>query len=86
MQNLSDLLDAANIEGLALDRQPTGWVASLSFPPGYGPGSWSPLEFATTPSEAIAKALRLHAPRVEPAPVQVAPVADTPPALCPPPY
>jgi hypothetical protein len=74
---LAELLDAANIEGLALDRQPTGWVASLSFPPGYG--NWSPLEFATTPSEAIAKALRLHAPRVE----TLVPVASIVP---PPPY
>lgn len=75
MPDLSDLLDAANIEGLALDRQPTGWVASLSFPPGYG--NWSPLEFATTASEAIAKALRLHAPAPQ------GPVASIVP---PPPY
>ncbi|MGX9443910.1 hypothetical protein ACWX0K_15210 [Nitrobacteraceae bacterium UC4446_H13] len=60
MQNVFDALDAAQIEGLALDKQPTGWVASLSLPPGHG--NWSPLEFATTPSDAISKALRLHGP------------------------
>lgn len=60
MQNVFDALDAAQIEGLALDKQPTGWVASLSLPPGHG--NWSPLEFATTPSDAIRKALRLHGP------------------------
>lgn len=71
MQTLEELLDAAQIEGLALDKQPTGWVASLAL----DEGRWSPLEFAVTPSDAIRKALRLHGP-----------VPSAPAPICPPPY
>ena len=70
MPSLEQLLDADCVEGLALYKQPTGYTASVFF----GVGDWSPREFATAPSDAIRKALTLHAP--------ARPVA----VLAPPPY
>ena len=80
-KSLEELLDSVDIEGLALDRQPTGWVASISFPPGYG--NWSPLEFSTTASGAIRKAIEKHAPAST-----ASSAAGLPPlpVLAPPPY
>lgn len=71
MQKLSELLDAAEFDGLAIDKQPTGYTASIVT----GTSDWSPREFAASPSEAVEKCLRLHG-RVR----VVAPV------LAPPPY
>lgn len=71
---LADALDAAEVEGLAVDKQPTGYTASIF----YSVGNWSPREFAATASEAIEKALRLHGSKKPVAPVTM--------PLAPPPY
>lgn len=68
---LVDLLDAAEIEGLALDKQPTGYTASIFFGLDCAVGKWSDRVFASTASEAIEKALRALPVR---------------PVLAPPPY
>jgi hypothetical protein len=46
-------------------------------------GKWSPDEFGITPSDAIRKCFRLHAP--EPKPAELPPLAPPPPSLLPPP-
>lgn len=66
--SLSQVLDSCQFDGLAIDKQPTGFTASILIA-----GTWSPYEFATSPSEAVLKCVRLHAP------TRTAP-------LCPPPY
>lgn len=70
MQKLSELLDAAEFDGLAIDKQPTGFTASMVT----GTSNWSDRVWAPSASEALEKCLRLHAPR---------PVT---PVLAPPPY
>lgn len=62
---LSDLLDAAAFVGLAVSFVHTGYNASVE----YEDGHWSPHEFGTTASEALAKCLRLHAPSAASAPL-----------------
>jgi hypothetical protein len=85
--NISEVLDAAELEGLALDRLPTGYTASIML----AIGDWSPREFAASASGAIAKCLRLHAPpKAIPAAPPLAkmapPLAKMAPSLAPPPY
>ena len=78
---LATLLDSLAPEGLAVDKQPTGYTASIF----YGLADWSPREFASTASEAIEKVLRLHG-RQEVAPVLAPPSKSDVPTLAPPPY
>lgn len=54
-KSFKELLDAADFDGLAIDKQPTGFTAAILIA-----GVWSTYEFATSPSEAVAKCLRLH--------------------------
>lgn len=75
-----DLLDAALIEGLAVDKQPTGYTASIFLGLDGAVGKWTDRVFASTASEAIEKALVALGPRQE---VQEAPA---PVVLAPPPY
>lgn len=74
MQKLSELLDAADFDGLAIDKQPTGYTASILFGLVDGGGDWSDRVWAPSASEALEKCLKKHAPR---------PVT---PVLAPPPY
>lgn len=54
--DLACLLDAAEFDGLAIDKQPTGYTASIVT----GTSDWSDRVWAPTPSEAVEKCLRLH--------------------------
>lgn len=66
MSDITDALDTTPFIGLAVTFVHTGFNASIEFTD----GAWSPQEFAPTASEAILKALKLHAPKpVAPAPV-----------------
>lgn len=73
-----ELLDAADFDGLAIDKQPTGFTASILLGLVEGGGNWSPREFAASPSEAVAKCLKKHAAKV--------PTVPLAPVLAPPPY
>jgi hypothetical protein len=75
--SLSQVLDAAEFDGLAIDKQPTGFTASILI----APDGWSPYEFATSPSEAVVKCVRKWGRPVAP-PSR----SDAPAPLCPPPY
>jgi hypothetical protein len=52
------------VKGIMITNVHTGFNASVRFEG----GEQSPYEFASTPSEAVAKALRLHAPSLPPPP------------------
>lgn len=55
---LTKILDDTPFLGLAVTFVHTGFNASIEFEN----GQWSPHEFGGTASEAILKAIRLHAP------------------------
>lgn len=76
---LATMLDSFAPEGLAVDKQPTGYTASIF----YGIGDWSPRVFAGTASEAIEKVLKLHG---RPIPICQPSRSDAPVSLAPPPY
>lgn len=65
------------VKGIMITNVHTGFNASVRFEG----GEQSPYEFAATPSEAVAKAMRLHAPSL-PTPSK----SEAPVPLCPPPY
>lgn len=74
--SLSALLDSTPIEGLAVDKQPTGYTASIFLGLDGAVGKWTDRVFASTASEAIEKALVALGPHQEvpaPAPVILAP-------------
>jgi hypothetical protein len=75
MMDLAALLDAADFDGLAIDKQPTGFTASILA----GTSDWSDRVFASSASEAIEKCLKKHAAAKVPA-------AAVAPVLAPPPY
>lgn len=79
--SLSQALDSFAPEGLAVDKQPTGYTASIFYGLQGGVGDWSPRVFAGTASEAIEKALKLHGVRLS-TPSR----SDAPVPICPPPY
>lgn len=83
--DLSQLLDSFVPEGLAVDKQPTGYTASVFYGMEGAEGQWSPRVFAGTASEAIAKALKLHGVRPV---VSLAPPSrsDASVPISPPPY
>jgi hypothetical protein len=90
-KSLIDTLNATPFVGLAVTFVHTGYTASIEFEN----GQWSPNEFGTCASDAILKAIRLHAPApsVKAAAPPLAPLPPlpdlTPPAIVlppPPPY
>jgi hypothetical protein len=56
--DLAALLDAAEFDGLAIDKQPTGFTASILA----GTSDWSDRVWASSASEAVEKCLKKHAP------------------------
>lgn len=78
--DLTALLDATQVEGLALDKQPNGYTACVFLGLDGAVGKWTERVWASSASEAIEKAL-------EGMPVRpVVEVAPAPVVLAPPPY
>jgi hypothetical protein len=84
-KSLIDTIDSTPFEGLAVTNVHTGFNVSIEFER----DQWSPAVFGTSPSDAILKAIRLHAPKAAALPplAPLPPLPDiTPPALPPLPY
>jgi hypothetical protein len=85
VSRVGELLDSLSPEGLALDKQPTGYTASIFLGLDGAVGKWTERVWASSASEAIEKALRaVSRPTLAPSQeVAPAPVVSS---LAPPPY
>jgi hypothetical protein len=83
-KSLIDTIDNTPFQGLAITNVHTGFNVSIEFER----GKWSPAVFATSPSEAILKAIRLHAPAPseKAAAPPLPPLPDLSSPILPPPY
>ena len=78
-KSLTEILDGCAFVGLAVSFVHTGFTASVEL----DDGQWSPNEFGTTASKAIAKCLAMHAPPAA-APLPPCPIPAPPCPILPP--